>query len=106
MKIQIGIFKKLFSSSSGEVENYMNRVFLLYDGIHYDPMGYEDSSNPGVALQTAFPVTDDGVVLEALAIAEDAKKVSHLMISSLLINDKCKGVNIDGQGGVYRRYLL
>jgi len=58
----------------GEVENYMNRVFLLYDGIHYDPMGYEDSSNPGVALQTAFPVTDDGVVLEALAIAEDAKK--------------------------------
>jgi len=55
----------------GENENYGSRVFLLYDGIHYDPMGLESK---GEIIQTVFPCSAYNMQVEALAIAEDCKK--------------------------------
>jgi len=55
----------------GETESYGNRVFLLYDGIHYDPLGLESK---GEIIQTVFPATDFNIQVEALAIAEACKK--------------------------------
>jgi ubiquitin thioesterase OTU1 len=60
---------------AGENEKYQNRVFVIYDGVHYDPLGvHEDSSD--LPLQTVFPCTDDKRLLEALSLASEAKKVS------------------------------
>lgn len=57
----------------GEDAHYSNRVFILYDGIHYDPLGLESN---GQIVQTVFPSSNFNVQVEALALAEDCKKVS------------------------------
>lgn len=54
----------------GENENYGSRVFLLYDGIHYDPLGLECN---GEIIQTVFPSSAYNIQVEALAIAENCK---------------------------------
>lgn len=60
--------------SIGEDEHYDNRVFLLYDGIHYDALALEEND---VITQTVFPTTDMNRQIEALAIAEGCKKVGR-----------------------------
>ena len=60
----------------GEDEHYANRVFLLYDGIHYDPMGLESN---GEIIQTVFPSSNFNVQFEALALAEECKKVRYFV---------------------------
>ncbi|XP_065654263.1 ubiquitin thioesterase OTU1 isoform X3 [Hydra vulgaris] len=55
----------------GENKNYHKRVFLLYDGIHYDAIGLEEN---GVITKTVFHTSDVNIQIEALALAEDAKK--------------------------------
>ena len=62
----------------GEDEHYANRVFLLYDGIHYDPMGLESN---GEIIQTVFPSSNFNVQFEALALAEECKKVRYFCSS-------------------------
>ncbi|XP_035227077.1 ubiquitin thioesterase OTU1-like [Stegodyphus dumicola] len=56
----------------GERENYANRVFLIYDGIHYDPLVLELND----VLQTIFPSSDDAPLQMAMEIAQEAK-ASH-----------------------------
>jgi len=56
----------------GESENYGSRVFLLYDGIHYDPMALESN---GEVIQTVFPASAFNMQVEALAVAENCKKL-------------------------------
>ena len=53
--------------------NYSERGFLLYDGIHYDPLVL--ATPTGAVLQTMFPTTQEGVVYEALEIAQEAHQV-------------------------------
>ena len=53
--------------------NYSERGFLLYDGIHYDPLVL--ATPTGAVLQTMFPTTQEGVVFEALEIAQEAHQV-------------------------------
>ncbi|XP_031560995.1 ubiquitin thioesterase OTU1-like, partial [Actinia tenebrosa] len=60
----------------GENEKYSNRVFLIYDGIHYDPLGIQEDSSD-LPLQTVFPITDEKRLVEALSLAADAKKKRH-----------------------------
>ena len=58
----------------GEGSGYSDCVYLVYDGIHYDPLAViADNSNE--PLQTLFPVGDDMRLAEALEIAATAKKV-------------------------------
>jgi len=82
--IELNVFSKYYSTEInvadvqsgridryGENENYGSRVFLLYDGIHYDPMGLEAN---GEIIQTVFPSSAYDMQFQALAIAEECKK--------------------------------
>uniref|UniRef100_U5EMM2 Ubiquitin thioesterase OTU n=1 Tax=Corethrella appendiculata TaxID=1370023 RepID=U5EMM2_9DIPT len=54
----------------GEDKNYGMRVFLLFDGIHYDPLYLESTSGPP---KTIFPIEDNNVFIQAKQLAEEAK---------------------------------
>ncbi|KPJ05476.1 Ubiquitin thioesterase OTU1 [Papilio xuthus] len=54
----------------GEDKNYGQRVFLLFDGVHYDPL-YLEQSDGGV--QTIFPSEDMEIYREAEQLAHEAK---------------------------------
>lgn len=49
-------------------ETHPNRILLIYDGIHYDPL-YEAGDPP----RTMFPSTNDLVLTKALVLAEKEK---------------------------------
>lgn len=55
----------------GEDRKYGMRAFLLYDGIHYDPLYLE--SLAGEAPKTIFPVEDLEVYAQAEQLAQEAK---------------------------------
>ncbi|XP_046392123.1 ubiquitin thioesterase OTU1 [Ischnura elegans] len=55
----------------GEDQNYGQRVLLIFDGIHYDPLYLEPFQ--GGKLQTIFPISDDNILTQALALSEEAK---------------------------------
>ncbi|XP_045765924.1 ubiquitin thioesterase OTU1 [Maniola jurtina] len=54
----------------GEDKNYGQRVFLLFDGVHYDPL-YLEQSDGGI--QTVFPAEDMEIYHEAEQLAHEAK---------------------------------
>ncbi|XP_047528899.1 ubiquitin thioesterase OTU1 [Vanessa atalanta] len=54
----------------GEDKNYGQRVFLLFDGVHYDPL-YLEQSDGGI--QTVFPAEDMDIYKEAEQLALEAK---------------------------------
>ncbi|XP_013200225.1 ubiquitin thioesterase Otu1 [Amyelois transitella] len=54
----------------GEDKNYGQRVFLLFDGVHYDPL-YLEQSDGGI--QTMFPAEDMDIYREAEQLAHEAK---------------------------------
>ena len=70
-----GVMQCLFFLSLGQNEKYTNRVFLIYDGIHYDPLCREPKNSPGQPVQTLFPVDDDTVYGEALSLSKEARQV-------------------------------
>ncbi|CAG9854079.1 unnamed protein product [Phyllotreta striolata] len=55
----------------GEDQHYPHRVYLLFDGIHYDPLFLEPFD--GSKIQTIFPVTDEGLLKQAQQLAQEAK---------------------------------
>lgn len=55
----------------GEDKNYGIRAFLLFDGIHYDPLYLESTS--GEPPQTMFPIEDNNVYMQAEQLAKEAK---------------------------------
>jgi len=56
----------------GEDVNYPRRIFLLYDGIHYDPLVMEPLDGTSTC-KTIFPTADDAVTIQALEIAAECK---------------------------------
>lgn len=58
----------------GEDCHYAQRVFLIFDGIHYDPVYLEPLD--GGSIQTIFSKEDDKLLLQALELAKEAKS-SH-----------------------------
>jgi len=56
----------------GEDMSYQQRIFLIYDGIHYDPLMFEplDNNQP---IQTVFPTSNESILEMALEIAREAK---------------------------------
>ncbi|RZB73462.1 OTU and/or ubiquitin domain containing protein [Asbolus verrucosus] len=55
----------------GEDQQYTLRIFLIFDGIHYDPLFLE--SFDGSNIQTIFPTDDDKIMKEAEELAKEAK---------------------------------
>uniref|UniRef100_A0A1B6CSE9 Ubiquitin thioesterase OTU n=1 Tax=Clastoptera arizonana TaxID=38151 RepID=A0A1B6CSE9_9HEMI len=56
----------------GEDKSYFHRVFLIFDGIHYDPL-YLESNDASGSIQTIFPTTDDNILREAEQLAVEAQ---------------------------------
>lgn len=70
----------------GEGCGYKSCVYLVYDGIHYDPLAVQSSDNSAEPLQTVFPVGDDMRLAEALeiaAVAKQRRQFTNLFQSSL-----------------------
>lgn len=57
----------------GEDAGYTKRVMLIYDGIHYDPL-QRLGPQPGTPPMTIFSTLDDEALVQALELAEEAKK--------------------------------
>ncbi|KAG9511022.1 Ubiquitin thioesterase OTU1, partial [Fragariocoptes setiger] len=57
----------------GENYHYPERILLLYDGLHYDPLKFQplDDSSP---VQTIFPTEDEEILTMALELANEAKR--------------------------------
>ncbi|XP_028405706.1 ubiquitin thioesterase OTU1-like [Dendronephthya gigantea] len=58
----------------GENENYSNRVFLIYDGIHYDPLVFNADGKP---IQTVFNSKDDAWLAAAREVGDEARKMNQ-----------------------------
>ncbi|XP_057376067.1 ubiquitin thioesterase OTU1-like [Daphnia carinata] len=58
----------------GEDQNYGQRILLIYDGIHYDPLYLEPFD--GSSNKTLFPTTDTSVLQQAEELAAEAR-ASH-----------------------------
>lgn len=58
----------------GEDQEYGQRILLIYDGIHYDPLYLEPFSGEGN--QTLFPTSEDSVLQQAKELAAEAR-ASH-----------------------------
>ncbi|XP_056001492.1 ubiquitin thioesterase OTU1-like [Ostrea edulis] len=56
----------------GEDKLYKERIFVIYDGIHYDPLILEPL-DPNLHVQTIFPTSDASVLGQAMEIASEAK---------------------------------
>ncbi|XP_022710121.1 ubiquitin thioesterase OTU1-like [Varroa jacobsoni] len=56
----------------GEDENYGQRILLIYDGIHYDPLLLEYSDGSGI--RTTFSTDDHMILALALEVAQEAKR--------------------------------
>ncbi|CAH8492882.1 unnamed protein product [Heterobilharzia americana] len=55
----------------GEDRNYPQRILLIYDGIHYDPLAQECPKRD--CLVTVFPTNDNSILLEAQQLASKAR---------------------------------
>lgn len=80
----------------GEDQHYAQRVFLIFDGIHYDPLYLEPLD--GGSIQTIFPAEDERMLLEAAELAKEAKssrQFTDVQKFTLMCND-CK-VKLNGQ---------
>lgn len=56
----------------GEDQHYDHRVFLIFDGIHYDPL-YLEPLEPSGSIRTIFSTLDDRILQEAEQLAMEAK---------------------------------
>ncbi|KAK0172858.1 hypothetical protein PV328_006125 [Microctonus aethiopoides] len=81
----------------GEDQCYSHRVFLLFDGIHYDPLYIEPLD--GGPIQTMFPTDDDRILIEAAQLAKDANS-SRQYTDVQTFTVKCMECNIHLSGQV------
>lgn len=56
----------------GEDEDYGQRILLIYDGIHYDPLFLESMDGTG-QIRTKFPTSDAHILDKALELAKEAQ---------------------------------
>lgn len=57
----------------GEDKHFSHRIFLLYDGVHYDALMLEAADGSGKILDMRFSTSDDIVMQQAMEIAQEAK---------------------------------
>ncbi|KAF7278259.1 yod1 deubiquitinase [Rhynchophorus ferrugineus] len=79
----------------GEDQNYPVRVFLMFDGIHYDPLYLEPLN--GDKMQTMFESSDERILKEAEILAKEAKSsrqftdVNKFTLKCMICNIRLKG---------------
>ncbi|CAH0559106.1 unnamed protein product [Brassicogethes aeneus] len=79
----------------GEDQSYAHRVFLMFDGIHYDPLYLEPLD--GSKIQTIFPSDDERVLRDAEQLAIEAKSsrqytdVNKFTLKCMICNVMLKG---------------
>lgn len=74
----------------GEDKCYPNRIFLIFDGIHYDPLVMESSNSN--KFQSIFSSNDMTVIEKALEFARIAKS-NHLYTDLKKMTLKCNQCN-------------
>ena len=84
------IQKYIFSVTLGENENYSRQVFLIYDGIHYDPLGVINSD--GTPVQTVFNSEDDAWISAARQVGDKAREVIKKICNTPRSNARCVSV--------------
>lgn len=80
----------------GEDQHYSHRAFLIFDGIHYDPLYWEPLD--GGSIQTMFPAQDEKILFEAAELAKEVKssrQFTDIQKFTLMCND-CKA-RLNGQ---------
>ncbi|XP_011496189.1 PREDICTED: ubiquitin thioesterase OTU1 [Ceratosolen solmsi marchali] len=70
----------------GEDQHYAQRVFLIFDGIHYDPLYLEPLH--GESIQTIFPIENEMILRQAANLAQEAKS-SHQYTNIKKFTLKC-----------------
>lgn len=85
--------KNLMLNRFGEDSQYSQRMLLLYDGIHYDPLKFQplDDNQP---IQTLFSTENLEVLTLAEELAKEAKQ-SHLFTDIKTITMKCATCNAE-----------
>ncbi|XP_076761643.1 yod1 deubiquitinase [Xylocopa sonorina] len=81
----------------GEDQHYAQRVFLIFDGIHYDPLYLELNDAEG-NIQTMFPTEDEKILFKAAELAKEVKssrQFTDIQKFTLMCND-CK-IKLNGQ---------
>ncbi|EFX80376.1 hypothetical protein DAPPUDRAFT_304008 [Daphnia pulex] len=74
----------------GEDQNYGQRILLIYDGIHYDPLYLEPFD--GSQNKTLFPTSDSAVLQQAEELAAEARAshqftdVNHFTLKCMVCN--------------------
>ena len=73
-KIEIAVVNTQYININrfGEDHNYAQRVLLIYDGIHYDPLALEHV-DPALRKQTKFRTSDKAILTQALELAREAQ---------------------------------
>eukprot|EP00455_Lapot_gusevi_P000174 TRINITY_DN10072_c0_g1_i1.p1 TRINITY_DN10072_c0_g1~~TRINITY_DN10072_c0_g1_i1.p1 ORF type:complete len:134 (+),score=6.90 TRINITY_DN10072_c0_g1_i1:212-613(+) len=92
--------KTLHMYSYGEDKGYSKRVFVLYDGIHYDALALSPSEGAAESLdQTIFDVEDPFVVAKALEVTHQLQ-AAHQFTDVLQFNLRCSICNVGLVGQV------
>ncbi|GFT00948.1 ubiquitin thioesterase OTU1 [Nephila pilipes] len=79
----------------GETNDYRNRIFLIYDGIHYDPLVLEYEDNT----QTIFPTSDQRPMDMAMELAREARS-SRQFTDVANFSLSCKSCKLQVKGNV------
>ncbi|XP_014240535.1 ubiquitin thioesterase OTU1 [Cimex lectularius] len=80
----------------GEDKNYEYRVFLIFDGIHYDPL-YREMIGGEMKIQTMFLRSNENALREAEELAQEAKSsrqytdVNRFTLKCLVCREKLQG---------------
>ncbi len=103
--VEVKIFSNLFRVEihavdimTGRIDkynggNYSQKIFLLYDGIHYDPL-YWEFAEAGMPKQTAFQSDDMTSELGAIEIARVLQGYSPLLVPANKYNSlSCSAVH-------------
>lgn len=89
----------------GEDKKFSQRVFLLYSGVHYDPVVLENFDGT-VIIQTKFDVKDEEILVQALEIGEEVKASQKFEnIESGTMKCLVCSVFVQGQLGL-KRHLM
>lgn len=81
----------------GEDQHYAKRVFLIFDGIHYDPLYYEPLDGENV--QTIFSTDDTGILMAAEQLAKEVKS-SHQFTDVQKLALICNDCNLKLKGHI------
>lgn len=82
----------------GEDRNYPERILIIYDGIHYDPLILEPL-HPNEPMTTIFSTSDASILAQAMEIAEEAKasrqftNVTNFTLKCLICQTQLTGQN-------------